>query len=553
MTSKKVAIGCAAAAAVLAVGGFLLYKRSKRQDKDDDLKFKTKPTSSSSTSKEVSSSKVTSERRDLEKLAESLLADVVKGPVVSKAFPELGVKLQVPEGWDALLDEYSMAGPQIAVIRVVPPGFETSNPGDLPNLSVIVEDVGREQLTLQEYKDKSKEFASNSPSGMMGMMVAPPSITKDEAVSVGKFQHTLEYTQVFPNPQMGYIPYQFMNLMTLHGGLAYVVQYMARTDKFSEYVTEAMDLARTINIEDLPPKKPSRIDFSSAAHKITVSVPEIWNVVRENKDEGSGKVLVVSFSNGSPNKPDTISLYKLPKASSSSEQAQKFCELTGVNPSPASSTDNKVAHVTYTVDRKKASVFATPEYVLAVKPESASSHNVSPTVAAAVLNSVKPSDVSRSETRYINTEARFSFELSSTGRVIEHKWGDTTLTYAPVMVEDSAEQNVPMFTVAVNKEHEPYANLEQVEAKIMADSDPSAPLKDKKRETFGGREFLTFVISREESAVGPFGPREEYLSKIMISLRGDESVMLKWEIVANEWLRYERYLKAILDSFQLLP
>eukprot|EP00906_Rhabdomonas_costata_P034897 RCo049071 len=551
MNSKKVAIGCAAAAGIVVViGGYLLFKKSKRQDADEVLEFKTKPAPES---KAPSSSKATPERRELEALADSLVADVMSSPtLLSKAFPELGVKLQIPEGWDALLDEYSMAGPQIAVIRVVPPGFEQSNPGELPNLSVIVEDVGREQLTLMEYKDKSKEFASNSPSGMMGMMVAPPSITKDEAVSIGRFQHTLEYTQVFPNPTQGYIPYQFMNLMALHGGLAYVVQYMARTDKFSEYLKEATALAASMVIEDLPPKKPSRIDYSSAAHKLTVSVPETWNVVKENKDEGDGKVLVVSFSNGSANKPDTISLYKLSaKASSAAECAAKFCELAGVAPSANTPVD-KVAHVTYTVDKKKVSVFATTEYVVTVRPDSSNTHNVAPSVAAAMLNSIKPSEVSRSEIRYVNSEAQFSFELTPTGRVIEHKWGDTTMTYAPVITDEGSEQNVPMFTVAVNKEHEPYANLEQVEAKIMADSDPSTPLRDKKRETFGGREFLTFVISREEGTAGPFGPREEFLSKIMISLRGDESVMLKWEIAANEWNRYERYLKTIVESFQLM-
>ena len=47
------------------------------------------------------------------------------------------------------------------------------------------------------------------------------------------------------------------------------------------------------------------------------------------------------------------------------------------------------------------------------------------------------------------------------GRLLEHKWGDTTLTYSPIaLTEDNPEQTVPVFSVAVNKEHEPYSDLQ---------------------------------------------------------------------------------------------
>jgi hypothetical protein len=464
------------------------------------------------------------------------------------------VKLQVADGWDAAVDDYGMGGPQIAVIRIIPPGFDQSNPGDLPNISVIVEDVSREGMSLSEYKDKSKEYASNaSAGGMMGMMVAPPTITKDEAVSIGRFRHTLEYTQVFPNPA-GYVPYQFMNLMTMHNGLAYVVQYMSRADKFSEYRTEATNLAKTMVIEDLPPRPASRIEFTSSAHKVQLSFPETWNVVKENKEE-DGRCLIVALNNGASHRPDAAVLYKLnSKCSSPSDMITKYAELIKASPT-AKPTVEKVAHSAYFEDRKQISIFSNGEYLIVVKPEGtdATTHSIPTSTITAIFKSIKPtSEIPKSKAVYINTLNRFSFQVIPNSRLVEHKWGDTSATYAPIAADDDQGANLPVFTVAVNKEPEPYSDLSQVEARITSDNDPSTPIADRKIEKVGATDFLSFVLSREESASGPFGPREEFKSKIMIGLRGNETVMLKWEIAANEWVRYERYLTAILDSFQML-
>lgn len=46
---------------------------------------------------------------------------------------------------------------------------------------------------------------------------------------------------------------------------------------------------------------------------------------------------------------------------------------------------------------------------------------------------------------------------------------------------------------------------------------------------------------------------QEFKSKVFICLRGNESFMLKWEIAANEWRRYERHLRQLMDSFVVQP
>uniref|UniRef100_A0A7S1NN21 Uncharacterized protein n=1 Tax=Eutreptiella gymnastica TaxID=73025 RepID=A0A7S1NN21_9EUGL len=473
--------------------------------------------------------------------------------LVSRDFVEYGVGLQLPPGWDAMVDEFSIAGPQIAVIRIHPPGCDQSIPGEVPTLSVIVEDVGREQMTLLEYKEKSKEYAMNMNGGGMTMM-PPPQITKDDAVNVGNFQHTLEYTQTFPNAQAGgHMRYQFQNLMTLHKGLAYVLQYYARQDKFDDYVSAATAIAESLTITDLPPRPASRLEFNSQPHGLKVKVPETWSWLNENKDMGDGRMLVVSFVSGSSNKPDGIALYVVPQSACKTPQAmaERYQDIVKSS-GEITSKEGGIAHFTYNADGKVVVVYCRDRYVVECRSEGerVTHHNQDDGVITSVLQSIETDSAKRSNCRYINTHSRFAFDLATSSKVLEHKWGTTSVTYVPV--SDDEEQSVPIFTIEVNHEQEHYPDLQTLEARMMAGNDPNNPLKDKKIEKFGGRDFLSFEMQREEK-LSIWGPSEEFRSKILLTLRGEESIMCKWEVAGRDWKRYERYLAAIMDSIEVFP
>eukprot|EP00667_Euglena_gracilis_P003300 EG_transcript_3308 len=534
LSNKRALLAVAVVGAVVVVGGVTYYgfRHRRARDEEEDLTFDTPAGGKAAGS--------AGEGRD----------GGAKGDY--KHFLEYGVSLQLPADWDALVDDYSMA-PQIAVIRIHPPGYEHAMLGELPSLSVIVEDVGREQMTLLAYKEKSKEFAMSMAGGHAGLsLMTAPEITKDSSVTVGQFQHTLEYVQMFPNVQTGgHSPFKFMNLMTLHKGLAYVLQYMARSDRFPDHFDTANAIAEKLIIRDLPARPASRVEFCSQPHSLKVTVPETWSWVRENKDMGDGRTLVVSFVSGSSSKPDSISIYTLGKAAASSKaMAERYREAIKAS-GEVVGTEGDVAHLSYNADGKIVVAYCRRDYVLECRPEGqrVTHHSQEDAVVCGVLRGIKPcKGLPRSHCRYFNAQHRVSFELNATSRLQEHKWGSTCVTYIPVTEEE--EQGLPVLSLEVNVEEEVYPDLQAVEAKIMAGTDPNTPLKEKRIETYGGRDFLTFQLSRDEQ-LSPWGQPEEYKSKILLTLRGKESVMAKWEVAAREWQRHERHLTAVMQSLEI--
>eukprot|EP00993_Chasmostoma_nieuportense_P000049 NODE_1045_length_1689_cov_55.343150_g981_i0.p1 GENE.NODE_1045_length_1689_cov_55.343150_g981_i0~~NODE_1045_length_1689_cov_55.343150_g981_i0.p1 ORF type:complete len:409 (+),score=134.52 NODE_1045_length_1689_cov_55.343150_g981_i0:421-1647(+) len=405
-------------------------------------------------------------------------------------------------------------------------------------------------MTLLEYKDKSREFATNqSDAGGMGVM-DPPRITKDEPITLGCFQHVLEYTQIFPHNEQGPTQFTFMNLLTLHNGLAYVVQYMARTESFQTHLAATEQMVTSMLIDNLPPRKPSRIEYCSATHQLKCEVPETWVVTSESRLESDGRQLVVAFVTGASHHPDVITLYKLDTPFSSAKQLAAQYQALVHQTVPIKMADG-IATFTYTDGDSTVAVSCTAGFALEVKPQG-SRITVDPHTLCRILQSIHSSSVSTNTIRYINMHGGFAFSLVPHGRLLEHKWGATSLTYTPIPFTDSQEESVPIFTVEVTTEVEKFPSLQAVEAKIMADTDPSARLQHKRVELINAREFLSFEITREESPMGPFGPQEEFRSRILISLRGgEESIMLKWEVSATEWQLYEHHLTALVDSFEV--
>ncbi len=54
-------------------------------------------------------------------------------------------------------------------------------------------------------------------------------------------------------------------------------------------------------------------------------------------------------------------------------------------------------------------------------------------MVGAVLHSVAPAKgLTRSQCRYTNAHGRFSFETIAGSKLLEHKWGSTSVTYIPV-------------------------------------------------------------------------------------------------------------------------
>jgi len=474
--------------------------------------------------------------------------DVVKDD--RKVFLEYGVTLRLPPNWEAVVDDISM-GPQIAVIRLQPPDHDAAAPGEAPGLSLIIEDVDREQMTLLAYKEKSKEYATTAAGGLS--LLSALEITKDAPVSVGPFQHTLEYTQMLPGvAARSSQPYQFMNLMALHNGVAYVLQYMARRDLFFSRLDTVRSIAEGIAIRNLPQRPASKIVFLSQPHSLQVTVPGTWSLVQENKDLGDGRTLVVSFATGSSNKPDRVSLYVLSKAESSpSAMAERYREILRAT-GEITVKDAKRALFSYTADGKLVVAYCRKDCVLECSPEGerVTHHSQAEDVVTAVLDSVKPvRHAAPTECRYENSHHRFSFAMGPLSKLLEHKWGSTCITYLPVPEEPDTVG--PVFTVEVATEEDVYPDLKAVEAKIMASHDPDITLQRKRIETHAEREFLTFMLTRAEAT--PWGQAEEFRSQILVGLRGAQTIMLKWEVPAADWIQHEHHLTAILKSLRIDP
>ena len=48
------------------------------------------------------------------------------------------------------------------------------------------------------------------------------------------------------------------------------------------------------------------------------------------------------------------------------------------------------------------------------------------------IEAVSPQEGGRSTCRYINKHWRFAFDINANSKLLEHKWGSTSITYVPV-------------------------------------------------------------------------------------------------------------------------
>eukprot|EP01004_Peranema_trichophorum_P004580 NODE_3494_length_1342_cov_47.928630_g3052_i0.p1 GENE.NODE_3494_length_1342_cov_47.928630_g3052_i0~~NODE_3494_length_1342_cov_47.928630_g3052_i0.p1 ORF type:complete len:374 (+),score=74.76 NODE_3494_length_1342_cov_47.928630_g3052_i0:42-1124(+) len=355
---------------------------------------------------------------------------------------------------------------------------------------------------------------------------------------------------------MAFAPFKFMNLLNVKNGNAYLFQCMARSDKFQEFQDEVHRLAKTLVIEELPERKQSRIEYTNAPYKLKCSLPETWIVVKETRGasdlpQAGGKFNIATFKSGSIIKPDMVVLCKLSQVSNSPQELSEACSKLYKDSGDISSINETVSVFKCKIDESNAHVYCSKDYFLEIKPDSESTKvpSVSAEVVSSILKSITPQEVETSKVRYYNNHFRFSFQISQNSRLLEHKFGGTALSYCPVYVDETSEQPVPTFTVDINKEPDPCTNLKALEERIMGELDPSTPAKEKSIININGKEYLTFIVSHVEQ--DPYGIREEIKSKIVITLRGEETVLLKWTVVANEWIRYERYMHPLIDSFEL--
>lgn len=563
--TKKVVLGCVALAAAGVAGAVLYYKFLRREEAEEELNFtiskqsaeKPEKTESASRQKDDTPKAAAAAKAgdlNLDALADELLgvAKTAPGTVADdggeegyETFADIGLKCKAPEGWELASEDGPT--PQIAVVKLYPKGLteeQRMDPtafGSHPNIMVMVEDTV-EPMTAKEYKDKSKEMAIKSGQGMM-------QITSDDSVKVGPFEFQLEGRQPIPDPSQGRImQIKFLNLLTMKGSCGYAVQYISTDDSFSQNLDFVMEWASTIKIFDLAPRGKSTLQYTNADHQVQINVPWSWNVVKEPKGANSERTFVAGFKTPGTTS-DSVVLYKAKApCASAAEHLEQQLAAVGATATAPPTADDAVSHCTYRADGKEVALYCTAGYALEVRPEGRAAA-VPEGVLREALGSVTTAAAEKTGIRYVNNHHRFSFDMTADCSIAEFKFGTTAVMYSPVpQPEEDSEANIPIFKVFVNKEQEHYADLKAVEAKLREACDPSTPMRDCQVEKIGNAEWLTFTTSFMDGPYGPFGPREEYKSKVFICLRGDESFMLKWEIAANEWRRYERYLTQLMDS-----
>ncbi|BBI31446.1 PsbP-related protein [Cohnella abietis] len=131
---------------------------------------------------------------------------------------ENGTSIQYPESWTT---QENIPG---AIIAFLTP-LEGENDKFQESVNIVVQDLGGQAITLEQYGELSKQ---SLPQFITDMELIDAELAKTDA---GTEFYTLEYTG-----KQGAFDLHWRQIVTISGGKAYILSYTAEPDSFDKYV-----------------------------------------------------------------------------------------------------------------------------------------------------------------------------------------------------------------------------------------------------------------------------------------------------------------------------
>lgn len=456
----------------------------------------------------------------------------------------LGISVKVPSDWE-VREELSPV-PNVAMVTVWNPEFanmpNAEVPGAVPVIILSVEDIHGENLSLAEFKDRSKELSMQQMLMMTGGAIQPV-VRRDAAIQEGCFRQLLEYAQSMPP----FFDISVINLLEVRNGLAYVFQIMANPHVMAEYRSLFMQIARDIAVT---PMENSSLGFLRVfTGKVSVDIDTTWNWTIPGDDSDASAALA-TFELTSTVKAERISLYETAKVPETDHKHRGAKEMDGAK---------MVSSFNGTQERK---VFTYGGYALVVEP---TQRAISFLPEAAVVLALKSAKACTDEARprdgatFLTTEYGYKFDVVGTGRVVSTKLGKGTVVYAPLGIQQdmtkemTPEDQGPTVTVRIgNPETDPdcMSTIEEWKTRIDAEA-ATSDLSNIKIVNLKGEKCLIFK-SKEMQETGPGGEKTEIAGEVYIFVREGVTTLIRWEVARSQWRKFERDLSTFLESFRFL-
>jgi hypothetical protein len=416
--------------------------------------------------------------------------------------------------------------PNVAMITVTRPEFSEQQAdamGQFPVVMLTVEDISNENLTLRDYAEKSKSMALTQMMMMTGGMMQPQ-LSFDDQLSVGPFDHCLEYG--INHPQFAI---QVCNVLGIHDGLAYVFQIMGNPSVLTKYKSDFMEMARSCQFRSGNDEPLGVLRVHTGAY--VVDTNPAWAV---EKPEGQA---IASFKTPSHLKPDLFSVYEGP------------CPLQGGETNPKTHDGVRVA--TIKEGSLTCKVYSYGPFTAVLKPLSKAESDLSNDWPIRTIKSVKRDSLSPCQL-FVNQTHGYQFAVTPGSMFIASKVGGGTVVYfplgKPLEDEQSMEQNVTVTIRVGTPETDPDCaeSLSQWEERLRSEGQ----LLDIHREKLCDQDCVVFS-SKEMQETGP-GQRTEVQSKVYILVRGRTTTLIRWESHTGLWRRHESKLNQMIESFKLL-
>lgn len=456
-------------------------------------------------------------------------------------FPHVGLVLQLHQGWNINEDMAPM--PNVMVIGLSKTEWSSlpqDAPGAVPIVLLSVEDISNENLTLQEFKDKSKNMAITQMM-MMTQGMIQPTISFDGPLHVGAFTHCLEYEQSTPMFKI-----QVLNLIAAKGGLAFVFQLMCSPAEFAKVRSEVIAIAKSVVIDTDGPEKPfdqsSFLEVKGPAGSIRC--PSAWSMTNARAHKAG--TALFDLKNGSSQKTELISVYDSSDLEAVTKQWKEFT---------SKDLDGASVKVYKESGRNERKVVEANGVAVVASPLMNASVSTSEQQLITIAKSFNAANSANAPAVTFNTpRLGYSHIVESNGRIIDSRVGERTIVYAPLGLSQDTDN--PIMTVRVGdptNDPDCRPSLDEWEARIKSETQPG--ISKVKQETIGGRRVVTFE-NREMVETGP-NTREERLAKVIIFLKESNdgtpprTTMFRWETPSNAFRKTESLFNRMLNSVEL--
>eukprot|EP01012_Entosiphon_sulcatum_P061076 TRINITY_DN863_c0_g1_i1.p1 TRINITY_DN863_c0_g1~~TRINITY_DN863_c0_g1_i1.p1 ORF type:complete len:588 (-),score=120.52 TRINITY_DN863_c0_g1_i1:1585-3327(-) len=562
---------CAAGAAIALLAGSYYYVRRPKKDEDEEtLQFGQKAAGSSP--KSAPPARATTEKQAVvvePQVVREAPVVVERPPVLAvpppaqepattaitdpnvKRYEEMKVQFRLPRGWKATQDVNMMLG--VAMVSLEHEDFpnpgpeEMGMPGEVPVLVLTVEDISMEALTIDEFKEKSKMVALQQLMMLTRGMVMP-NVNYDGPKKVGPFQLALEYSTELPP----IFSIKVMNLIAERDGFAYVLQLMANGQNFDRFKKDALALAESLQIDKITSVSSKTRVLLKDGHQF--DIPAAWAPGKESEAPAKLKApakQLLHLHSPSPTKTESIVLFAVPEKQGDAlaNEIHTAAAQAGLSPKGVE---------TFTHDQKTIWRFATANHgeVLVwsdvawfILPKHGGSTRIKRADLLEAVLSVAHSEP-KTEEHFVYTNQKYSyqFEVVRGSKLVEPRFGDISVNYAPegVNLDASEPDETPLFSVRAGElEAEDPKTLEEWKAKLAEDAGGS--MLEQEITTIAGRQCFTFAVKEMQETMEP-GVREEKMARVYIFLHGEVTVMFRWECPTGSWPRYLPKLNKLLQT-----